>query len=283
LNEAAQGNGTTTTIPFFKDLVGVSEVLSDTVPLTVNKITTGSQVGAKHFRGKAWGSNDLAAALAGVDPMQAIGDLVAAWWARDMQKTLISSLKGYFAAASMSDATINISVSDAATATDANKISANATIDAVDILGDAASDITAIALHSKKYHDLYKQNLIQFDQVSEQGAPIRTYLGKRVIVDDSLPRTAVTNGFRYTSYLFGDSAVAFGEAPAKAPVETDRDILLGEEYLVNRRQFILHPTGAKWIGTAAGISPTNTELETGTNWQAVLERKNIPIVQLITN
>jgi len=283
LNEAAQGPGTSANIPFFNDLSGVSEVLSDTVPLTVNKVTTGSQISAKHFRGKAWGSHDLVAAIAGVDPVAAIGDLVADWWARDMQKTLLSSLKGFFAAASMSDATVDISITDAAAATAANKISAEATIDAADILGDASGDITAIAVHSKQYHSLLKQDLIQFEQRSEQGTPIRTYLGKRVIVDDSLPRVATTNGFKYTSYLFGDGAVAFGEADAKAPVEMDRDILLGEEYLVNRRQFVLHPTGAKWIGTPAGVSPTNAELETGTNWQAVLSRKNIPIVQLITN
>ncbi|MBD2095893.1 hypothetical protein H6F90_12120 [Trichocoleus sp. FACHB-591] len=72
LTNLAQGGGNTVNMPFFQDLNGDSEVLSDTNPLTVNKITTGKDVAVKHYRGKVWGSNDLAQALSGADPMAAI-------------------------------------------------------------------------------------------------------------------------------------------------------------------------------------------------------------------
>lgn len=52
------------------------------------------------MRGKAWRTNDLAKALSADDPMRAIGDLVAAYWARRQQATLLSTLKGVFGAAS---------------------------------------------------------------------------------------------------------------------------------------------------------------------------------------
>jgi hypothetical protein len=77
--------------------------------------------------------------------------------------------------------------------------------------------------------------------------------------------------------------VAFGEGNPKTPVETDRDSLQGEDYLINRRHFILHPVGVKWQGNAAGTSPTNTELSTGTNWARVYEPKNVKVVALVTN
>jgi hypothetical protein len=285
LTGLAQGGGSTINMPFFQDLSGNSEVLSDTSPLSVNKITTGKDIAAKHYRGKAWGSNDLAQALSGADPLAAIASLVGAWWARDMQTTLISTLKGVFAATTMSTTHVhNIAIEDGSAATDANKITAENTIDAFDKLGDEISALEAIAMHSRLYNSLLKQNLIEFVQFSEQGQRISTYLGRTVLVDDGMPRVAgTTSGYKYTSYLFGADSVAFGEGNPNVPVETDRDSLQGDDYLVNRREFILHPVGVKWQGTPAGTSPTNTELSTGTNWARVYQPKNVKVVALVTN
>nr|WP_290224171.1 major capsid protein [Trichocoleus desertorum] len=285
LTDLAEGGGNTVNMPFFQDLNGDSEVLSDTSPLTVNKITSGKDVAVKHYRGKVWGSNDLAQALSGADPMAAIADLVAGWWGRDMQKTLISTLKGMFAATSMATTHVHsIAIEDGNAATSANKITAESTIDAFDKLGDETNALNAIAMHSKLYNSLLKQNLIEFVQFSEQGQQITQYLGRTVIIDDNMPRVAgTTSGFKYTSYLFGAGSVAFGEGDPKTPVETDRDSLQGEDYLVNRRHFILHPVGVKWQGNVTGASPTNAELSTGTNWARVYEPKNVKVVALVTN
>lgn len=283
-SRAAQG-GEIVNMPYFKSLTGASEVLSDSVALTVNKITTAQDKASNHFRGKAWGANDLAAALSGADPMEAITNDVANWWARDMQATLISSLKGVFAAASMAANSVsNISIAAGDTATAANKISSTAVIDAFGKLGDAGNDIAAIAMHSTLYWNLVKQDLITFEQFSGQGKPIPLYLGKRVIVDDGLPKVAgATNGFVYSSYLFGAGVIGYGEGMPKVAVETDRDSLLGEDYLINRRHFILHPGGVRWIGNSAGTSPTNAELAIGTNWELVYEQKQVPLIELKTN
>lgn len=285
LDELARGPASVVNMPFFQDLTGDSEALSDLSPLSVNKISTGKDVAVKHFEGKAWGANDLAASLSGADPMAAIGDLVANWWARTMQRRLIATLRGVFAAASMATSHVhNISIEAGNSATAANLISAEATIDAFAKLGDEIDALSAIGMHSVIYNRLLKQDLIQFEAVSEQGRPIRTYLGKRVIVDDSMPTIAgTTNGFKYTTYLFGEGAIGYGEGNPETPVETDRDSLQGEDYLINRRHFILHPGGVKWKGTPAGLSPTFTELQTGTNWERVYEAKNVKIVALITN
>ena len=285
IDALATGGGITANMPFFLDLTGESDVLSETTPLGTNKITTGKDVCVKHLRGKAWGSSDLAQALSGADPLAAIGDLVANWWARDFQKTLIASLKGVFASASMSAThVLDVSIQDGNAATAANKMTAESTIDAFALLGDETKALTAIAMHSRVYHNLLKANLIQFEKLSEQGEAIEMYLGRQVIIDDGLPRVAgTTSGFKYTSYLLGAGVIGYGEGAPRVPVESDREILQGEEILVNRRHFIIHPGGVKWVGTAAGAAPTNVELAVGTNWQRVYEVKNTPMVALITN
>ncbi len=90
--------GNTLTMPFWHDLSGNSQVVSaDGTELTVSNITSDSDAAVVLARGNAWGSNELAAALAGSDPMMAIADAVAAFWARDMQDTLLAILSGLFA------------------------------------------------------------------------------------------------------------------------------------------------------------------------------------------
>ncbi|WP_342455505.1 hypothetical protein [Caloramator sp. Dgby_cultured_2] len=98
----ASAGAKTINMPFWNDLTGDSQVLSDQTPLVPNKITTGQDVAVIIRRGNAWAANDLAANLAGDDPMRAIGDLVAGYWAREMQRILLALLKGVFASASMS-------------------------------------------------------------------------------------------------------------------------------------------------------------------------------------
>lgn len=77
--------GSTVNMPFWNDLDGESEVLSDSKALTVNNITSDQDIAILHARGKAWGANDLAKALSGDDPLGAVGDLVADYWSREFQ------------------------------------------------------------------------------------------------------------------------------------------------------------------------------------------------------
>ena len=100
---------------------------------------------------------------------------------------------------------------------------------------------------------------------------------KRVIIDDGCPVSTDT----YTTYLFGAGAIGLGNGETSVPTETDRDSLAGDDILINRKHYILHPRGVKWIGTPAGSSPTNAELAAGTNWERVYENKAIRIVKFV--
>ena len=268
----------TVQMPFWGDLAGDDEVLDDNQALTPGKIQAQKDEAVILRRGRAWGANDLAANLAGDDPMRAIGDLVAAYWARRYQAALVSTLTGVFASASMADLVHDISGEEGENAV----ISAKTTVDAAQRLGDAKSQLTAIIMHSATEAVLAKQDLIEYIQPSTGSIEVPTFLGKRVIVDDGVPFDSETGA--YTTYLFGPGAVAYGEGNPVGfvPTETDRDSLAGEDYLINRRTFILHPRGVRFTSTnVAGVSPSNAELADGDNWTRVYEPKAIRIVKFV--
>nr|WP_231607141.1 major capsid protein [Enterococcus faecalis] len=196
LDALATAGGKLINMPFWQDLTGEDEVLSDTDSLETDKITASQDVAALLMRGKAWKVNDLSKALSGDDPMRAIGDLVAAYWARRQQATLLSVLKGVFGAAStkMNENSLDIS---AETGND-SAFTGETFLDASYKLGDAEEKLTAIAVHSSVYANLRKQNLIEF-LLDSNNTKIPTYMGKRVIVDDGMP----VSGDVFTSYIFG--------------------------------------------------------------------------------
>ncbi len=270
-------------MPFFEDLTGDSENVVEGTDLTAAKITSKMDVSTTIRRAKAWSATDLSAALAGKDPMAAIGSLVAGFWARDMQKELINVLNGVFGSYTadsntvtpMADHILDISGGTG----DAAKISASAFIDACQLLGDAQSQLTAVAMHSATKAYLKKQNLIQFERDSTD-VEFETYQGRRVIVDDGCP---VAEGV-YTTYLFGNGAIAYGNGSPVGfvPTEIDRDKRKGSgvDYLINRKTFILHPRGIKFTGLVRANQETvsRAELANAQNWLRVYEPKAIRMV-----
>ena len=264
------------TMPFFEDL-------------TDNKITSNKDVAAVIRRAKMWSATDLSAALAGADPMKAIGDLVAQFWARDMQKELVAILNGVFgtipevkepqkaAETRLASNLLDISGNSGAAA----NWSGSAFIDAEQKLGDAKAQLTGICMHSATEAYLKKQNLIETVQPSNDVA-FGTYQGKRVIIDDGCPYDSKTKA--YTTYLFGNGAVALGNGNPVGfvPTETDRAKRKGSgvDYLINRRTTILHPRGVAFTNAnvAKTEGPSRVELADPTNWNPVYEPKQIRIV-----
>lgn len=269
LDSLAIAGGKLINMPFFKDLSGDDEVLSDSAALEVDKITTGQDVAALLMRGKAWSVNDLAKALSGADPMRAIGDLVTRYWLDRQQATLFNILKGTFGASSMAANLYDIT---AAT----NKVFSGAGfITAKNKLGDNSNKLTAVAVHSQTYAFMEQNNLIDTTPDSEANVGFGTYMKKTIIVDDGCP----VDGDNFTTYLFGMGAIGKGEGKAPVPTETDRDSLAGDDILINRRHFILHPRGVKFTNASvAGVSPTNEELAGASNWERVYDPKVIRLV-----
>lgn len=276
-------------MPFFEDLTGDAEAVIEDADLTPEKIQSSKDVSTTVRRAKMWAATDLSAALAGSDPMAAIGDLVAKYWSRQMQKELIAVLSGVFGSYTPDegDAVTPFSehildITGASTAA-AKKISASAFIDALQLLGDAQETLTGVIMDSATKSYLKKQNLIE-TQRDSNSVEFSTYQDRRVIVDDGCPVETSGSNKIHTAYLFGEGAIAYGNGSPVGFVatETDRDKQKGSgiDYLINRKTFILHPRGVKWTNTVrANVeTPTRDELKNAKNWQRVYEAKQIPIV-----
>lgn len=275
-------------MPFFEDLQGDSEATLEDIKMTPSKIGSNKDVSTTILRQKMWASTNLSAALAGTDPAKAIGDLIASYWARDMQKELIAVLAGVFGTYTPDSGTATTPMADhildltKMTSADAKKISAEAFIDACQLLGDAQSQLSGVAMHSATKSYLKKKNLIQTERDSTD-VEFDTYQGRRVTVDDGCP--VDSNGV-YTTYLFGKGAVAYGNGSPEGHVATeiDRDKQTGGgiDYIINRKAFILHPRGIAYTGKVrANIeTPLRSELAMAENWNPVYEPKQLRIVAI---
>ena len=290
------GGGQTVNVPFWNDLADTStaNISSDDPAVTAapDKIVAATDIAVRNNRNKAWSDADLVSELAGDDPMKRIGSRVSSWWAREFQRYLVSVLRGITAANTASNAgdmQIIIGTDAVGAPAAAEKVSANAILDAAQTMGDASDVLDTIVMHSVVYTGLAKQNLIDFIPDSEGKVRFPSYLGFQVVKDDGCPAVAGTNRIMYHTYLIGKNALAFAEVPPDVPVETFRYPAQGNgagvEELWTRRQWVMHPYGIKWTSTAmVGRSPTDAELRTATNWSRVYpERKQVAIAILQTN
>lgn len=137
-NLSVPNGGSTINMPFFNDLDGDPEAIQSDFALTPEKITTGKDVARILEFGKAWSSEDLAAELAGADPMAAIGNRVANYWDRSSQKILLKMLDGVFAdnaANDSGDLILDIASEDGNNATATNKAAGEVFLDAAPIIG----------------------------------------------------------------------------------------------------------------------------------------------------
>ena len=140
-------------------------------------------------------------------------------------------------------------------------------------------------MHSATKSHLKKLNLIETERDSTD-VEFEVYQGRRVTVDDGCP---VDKDGTYTTYLFGNGAIALGNGNPVGHVATefDRDKQTGGgiDYLINRKAFILHPRGIAYTGAVREHveTPTRAELAMAENWNPVYEPKQLRVVALKHN
>ncbi len=299
LSNALAGGGLTFNEPSFKDLDNDAENISTDDPTTLstpNKIGTATEIQVRLSRNNSWSSMDLTGDLAGADPMTAIGNRVSDYWTRRMQAAFVATLNGVFAdnaaAPSGSEHVQNDMTNDVSGASFVDGVTnftAEAFIDTTVTMGDSMGDLTMVMMHSIVYARALKNNLIDFvqDSVNGQAVSIATFLGREVIVDDGVPRTSGV----FNTWLFGAGAIRMGAGSPKVPTEIDRAPAAGtgsgQDILYNRTEWIIHPVGHAYVGTAAAGGPSNAatsnNLAAAGSWARVYpERKQIKIARLIT-
>lgn len=252
-------------------------------------------------RAKAWQEKDFSQDITGHDFMEAIASQVANYWDDVDQATLLSILKGVFAMTGNDNFATKHTL-DISTGADNNVMSATTLNTAIQQAAGANKNIfTMVIMHSAVATNLENLQLLEyFKQTDANGLQrsisLATWNGRTVLIDDDVPTEEKDSGgtyTQYTTYVLGQNAFDYCDCGAKVPSETWRDPKTsgGLDWLITRQRKLFAPRGISFKMPASPIiSPTNTELETGTNWTLVKDtesakwynHKAIPIARIIS-
>lgn len=301
LDAKANTGGQEIQVPFWRDLdSSVEPNASNDDPADMaspNKLGSGLQKARISYFNQGYSAADLVVELSGSDPMQRIRNRFGTYWQRQWQRRVIASAVGLLADNEANDD--GDMVYDGAAAL----WSRQAFTSAVFTLGDAFGQLSAIAVHSLAYKQMVDADDIDFVKDSQGLLTIPTFMGQRVIVDDSMPATSAGDPatITTTAVLFGAGAFGYGEGSPMVPVEVERQARAGNgggvETLWERKTWILHPFGYQFTGaditnranlrgrTGADtsvdeFSPLLADLRKAANWDRVVDRKNVPIAFL---
>lgn len=294
LNAKANEGGETLNVPFWKDLDATQapNLSNDTENVaTPQKVTTGRQIARVAYLNQGYKSADLTGEIAGSDPMQQVRNRFGSYWMKQWQRRVIASTNGILAenvANHAGDMVVDVAAEVIASQTADTRFNRDVFTEAAYTMGDAASGLSAIGVHSVVMSQMIKNDDIVYIPDSMGNLTIPTYMGLRVIVDDGHTVTAGTiSGFKYTSVLFGAGAFGYGEGSAKTPVELEREAAQGNgggvETLWERKTWLLHPFGFATGTAPASVSYSLAELGAAGSWSRVVERKNVPLAYLVTN
>lgn len=306
MDQLLGGGGLTFNVPSFRDLdndadnvstddvadiiaadfgAGTPATRLDATPL---KTQTDQEIAVRLSRNNHWSSADLAAALAGEDPMNSIASRVAFYWTRRLQAVFIATWNGVIKDNVANDSgDYQNDISGASFVDGVTNFSAEAFLDAAVTMGDSMENLTAVMVHSVVFNRMQKNNLIDFIPDARGEIQIPTFLGREVIVDDGMPNAANV----YDTWLFGMGATRLGVSSPKVPTAITREELAGngggQEILSSRVEWSLHPVGHAYTGTAPNGGPGNgtgaNELNAAASWNRVFpERKQISFARLIT-
>jgi hypothetical protein len=294
LTAQAQTGGRAGELPFYEPLATSTD--PDIMTDDPTNLATPGDIASKKMiwylapLHRSWSTMNLARDLALEDPLGAITNRVAAYWATAFEKRVLASAYGILLDNDANDSDdMFVSIySDAVTPAASTIVSAEAILDAAQTMGDHKEMLSAIAMHSVTYTNLQKQNLIDFVPDSDGKVNIPMYLGYRVIVDDSMTVVAGSNSPKYVTMLFASGAFSLGYGRLSVPSEIERvenaGYGAGQDILHTRQSVIIHPYGFQCLdGGIASNGATLTELKAAACWDRVVARKQVGMAFLLHN
>lgn len=299
-----QVGGNYITLPIKARIAGVADNYDGATNIGSESRKTYAQGRIVVGRARGWTEKDFSSDVTGEDFMPAVNE-VAEYWDDVDQATLLATLKGVFAMTGgenkkFVDAhTYDISgVKNSPTGTGENVFTATTLNNAMQkALGDNKAKFRLAIMHSQVATNLENLQLLEYmkytdDDGIERDLGLATLNGRTVLIDDNMPveQKSDDNTYNaYTTYVLGDGAIEYTNCGAKVPYEMDRDPKTngGETTMYSRQRKIFSPYG---ISFKAGsiVSPTDTQLSTGTNWEVAhsstdyFPAKAIPIARIIT-
>lgn len=303
-SEQAGGNYAAT--PLFGQIGGTPANYDGKTDTPTNTTKTFSHYRVVVGRQNSWTENDFSADIAGgADFMDNVGRQIAEYWDAVDQDTILAILKGIFSMTGtenkkfVDNHTYDITKEGEGmfTASTLNKVIQKAA-------GDNKQKFSLVIMHSEVATNLENLNLMEYLKYTDANGiqrdmSLATLNGRLVLIDDSMPVETVgesTSAYtQYTTYVLGDGAIEYTNCGVEVPYEMDRDPKTngGQTTLYSRQRKIFAPYGINFTKKSmASLSPTDTELQNGANWELVntneesgkeyINHKAIPIARVLS-
>lgn len=297
------------TTPLFGRIGKGTQNYDGNTTITANSSLTYSQGRVVIGRADSWVEKDFSYDItAGTDFLKQVAGQVAEYWDEVDQDTLLSTLKGIFSMTGVKNLEfVNNHTNDISANADGSGVFGATTLNNTmqKALGDNKAKFTLAIMHSAVATNLENLQLLEYMKYTDSNGiqrnlGIATLNGRTVLIDDNMPTEEVAesslgakDGYtKYTTYVLGNGAIEYTNCGVKVPYETDRDKFTngGEDYLISRQRKIFSPIGISFKNSTI-VSPTNSQLETGSNWELapstdssnkVYPHKAIPIARVIT-
>lgn len=266
----AQAGSADISVPFLNPLDAAIEEntanLDPSVMAAIHGITGGTQKAKLNYKDQVFGSDRITSTLRGIDVMPQIASRLERYWIERRKKhvtTILSALALTAGGAYTVDGGTDVASYDLM-------------IDGKALFGDASEKAVACVMHSTQKTFLEKAQLGYLPPAATNTV-FGTIHGMTIIVSDNMPVGLVAilgaECFSYGEADLGDKALRYG-------AEERAGDGWGADYLVTRKQFIMHPQGFEFVGavTAGKASPTLDDMKNGNDWKLLdgINPKQVP-------
>lgn len=258
-------------------------------------------------RAKGFVEKDFSSDITGGEDFLPLAGEIAHYWDNVDQDTLLAILKGIFSMTGAENLKfVNGHTNDisGATTNTVGVTTLNSTIQKA--TGDNKNIFTVAIMHSAVATNLENLNLLQYLKYTDANGIQRdlglaTWNGRMVLIDDNMPTEEVAetsdgagDGYtKYTTYILGNGAFDYADVGVQVPYEMSRDAKTngGQTTLYTRERKLFAPAYISYEPTTIPVSPTATQLETGSSWtllhdgatsKSYVSDKHIPIARIIS-
>ena len=270
-NDMLQGEGFTYVMRHWNIPTGNPVTVTDNPAdkIQTKKVTSGATTAVVQYMADAFSAMDVVRDQLGVDVVAQIADFDAAIWSNHVSRRvalMVRSMLDAVEATRPGTMTLKLATEAGNSATDANRIDAEAVLDTLHLAGRGWRQFGVAMIPSEVMKRFQKLNLIDFTPDSEQNVRFANYMGIRLVeVDDEyLIRPGTTDGEVADVIFFRPGAVGIGQAKPKIPNEFWRDPHAGNgsaltDY-ITRHRLLVGVRGIDW-NPAAPLNRYPTEAD----------------------
>lgn len=286
------------TVPFYDILGGDEDIYNGVNDFKYDELKGNTYSGCVYGRMKAWSAVSFIKDFnSGADPMAQIVAGVSNYWIKKRQERLLGILKAVFditGDADFATHTTNIATKTASVA-EINKMGETTIFDAtVASNGDHSQNYSLAIMHSAVANRLANLQLLQFSKYTDaagitRNLPIATINGLTVIVNDAAPveqSASASPAKEYTTYVLGEGAIRYAQAPVDVPSEMNRDPKTkgGVDMIYTRIREAMCPAGFSFKGdVTTDVGIPDSVLLAKESYERKMPHKSIFMTRIITN